>query len=163
MQASHSLHVTPHVVLATDGPRASEVVNMLLVIEIAQTALSEQASPDDIPSWSLDVAEACHLESIDDTIVSMRCLTDPEARHAVGFELLLCVLYDARVVAGQVALLAEERWIREEDEGLSGWEWRLDHRNDLVWRSPQEFVSDCILSLFVCHVCVVGLDRCNLT
>ena len=51
-----------------------------------------------------------------------------------------------RALLPEVALLAEERWIREEDEGLSGWERRLDHRHDLVWRSPQEFVSPSLMT-----------------
>ena len=149
MEAPHTLHIAPHVVFAANRPRACEVIDVLLIIHVAQATLSEESCPDHIPCSPSHVAEACHFEGVDDTVVGVRAIRNFEARRAVGLQLILCVLDDPVVVTWQVTLLAKEWWVWEENIGVSSDERALDHGYNLVWSSLQKFVSQSILALFV--------------
>ena len=47
------------------------MINMLIWVKIFKSALLEQASPDDVAASSYEVAEASHLEGVDDAVVDM--------------------------------------------------------------------------------------------
>ena len=83
VQASHSLDVSPHEVFAANGPGSSEMVDVLLLIEVSKTALSKEACPNHIPSWTIHVAETGHFERVYHAVVSVSGLADSEARQAV--------------------------------------------------------------------------------
>ena len=151
VESSHPLYIPPHVVFPSDRPRPSKMINMLLLIEIAEPPLPKQASPYDVPSSACHMTEPCHLECIDHTVVCVRGVRHFEAWCAIRFKLLLVILHDARVVSRQLSLATQEGRVREKDVGLSTGEWALDHGNDLVGRPFEELFSDSKLSLFVSH------------
>ena len=98
MKSLHSLHISPHIVLSTDGPRACKMVNFLLWIQVLQSTLLEQACPDHVPARARDVSEASHLEGVDNAVVSVSALRHFKARSLVRLQLILGVLDDAIVV-----------------------------------------------------------------
>jgi len=56
------------------------------------------------------------------------------------------------VVTWEDPLLANEGRVREEDIRLTRREGTLNHSDNLIWWAMQEFVSECIFLLFLCHV-----------
>ena len=95
--------------------------------------------------------ETGHLERVHDAVVSVCAIADLEARCAVRLELVLRELDDSRVVARKVTLRPKERRIGEEDVRFTRCKWALYHRNDLVWRPLQEFISNGELPLLLSH------------
>ncbi len=85
MQTSHALHVTPHIVFATDGPRTCEMVDVLLVAHVAKSPLSKEPSPYHIPPCARYMTETGHFESVDYTIIGVSALRNFETWGAVGF------------------------------------------------------------------------------
>lgn len=49
IQATHALYVAPHLIFATDAPRACKMVDLLLTVEILDATLFEEPGPTDVP------------------------------------------------------------------------------------------------------------------
>ena len=103
MQSSHPLHIAPHIVLAADSPRPCKVIQVLLRVDVAEFALTEEACPQNVPSCVGHMSKACHFECVDHTVVCVRAIRHFESWCAVRLELVLRVLNDARIVTRQVS------------------------------------------------------------
>ena len=95
MQSSHPLYIAPHIVLAADSPGSCKVIQVLLIVEVAEFALSEETSPEHVPSCVGHMSKACHFECVDHTVVCVSAIRHFEARCAVRLELVLSVLDDS--------------------------------------------------------------------
>ena len=104
MESSHTLHVAPHEIFAADRPGPSEMIQVLMLVDVAESSLSEKTRPADVVGGARDVPEASHLQRVHDRVVGVRAVGDLETRRAVGFELVLRELHNAREVTRQVTL-----------------------------------------------------------
>ena len=150
MKTFHTLHIPPHVVLPSNCPWASKVINVLLTVHVFQSALLEETCPDHVPAWTSHVFETCHLQRVDHTVVGVRTIGDFETWSFVRLQLVLGKLYDSRVVLGEISLLPKERWVGEEDVWIPGREWALDESYNLIGWTSQILISECMLTLLVC-------------
>lgn len=128
------------------------MVDVLLRIHVAEATLSKETSPDHAPGRVCHVAEASHFESVDDAVVGVGALRDFEAGCTVGLQLILGVLDYSGVITRQVALLSQERWVREKNVGLARGERTFDHGDNLIGRSSQKLISNSILALLLSHM-----------
>ena len=71
VESFHALHISPHIVLPADCPRASKMVNVLTRIQILESALFEEASPGYVPIRTRHVTEAGHFKRVDYTVVGV--------------------------------------------------------------------------------------------
>ena len=155
VQSTHPLNVPPHQVFTPDGPRACKVVYMLEGVHVAKTSLSKQACPYYIPSRARDMSEACHLERIYYTVVSVCTFGNFEAGETRRVKLVKLVLYDLRVVFWQVSLTAQEWRGREEYIKLSRRKGTLNQGHYLIWRPTQEYIPSSLFFLFISLTCQI--------
>ncbi len=125
------------------------MINALLERHVLQTTLSEESCPDHVPSRPCHVSETCHFKSVHHTVVSVSAVRNFETKCAVWLQLVLSVLHNARVIPGQVSLLAQERRVREEDVWVSRCKRALYHCDYLIRRPFQELISDHVFPLLI--------------
>ena len=146
-----SLNISPHAVLPSDGPWACEVVQVLVLPDVAQTILSEQSCPANIVICSCHMPETCHFQCINYTIICMSRFRNFKSRRAERLQLVLRILYNPRKVFWKLSLRAQEGRVRKKNIGLMGRERAFYQRNELIRWSFKKFFSDREFTLFFCH------------
>jgi hypothetical protein len=139
-------------VLAANAPTACKVIDFLTAIQVFNSSSLEETGPADIPVGVGHVLEACHLERVHNTVVSVGRLRDFKAKREEGFELLLVVLYNPGVVFWELALHFEERGIGEKQEWLSVRKRTFDQRDELVGFAAEVLVANGVFALLFGHV-----------
>jgi hypothetical protein len=72
------LSIPPQVTFVPNVPSPSEMINLLKRIHVLKLARPYQPSPQAVPSTAIAKSEACDFKSIDNAIVCVSRIIDPE-------------------------------------------------------------------------------------
>jgi hypothetical protein len=75
-----SLHVAPQVSLVTNVPSACKMIDFLKLIHVLEFAWPNQTGPEGIPGSTFAEPEAGCFECIDDAVVGVGRVVDPECQ-----------------------------------------------------------------------------------
>lgn len=115
------LHVPPQVGLATHRPRASKMVELLVLVHELQLGGPNESCPQTVPrAWAVAPryhVESCRLQSIHYAVVGVRLVAHSKSQTRIRLQSLLRYNLDALLLIRSLHL--QKGRVAEEDSGLA--------------------------------------------